>query len=72
MGFVLPVGILFIIELKDFLSETLISKSSLNRGYFRPEAIKDMIKQHIGKRADFTMQLWSLLMLELWHQRFID
>ena len=72
MGFAVPVGEWFRNDLKGFLREILLSQSSLNRGYFKPEVIKNMVNQHIEKRVDYTFQLWSLLMLELWHQRFID
>ena len=72
MGFAVPVGEWFRNNMKGFLREILLSQSSLNRGYFKPEVIKNMVNQHIDKRVDYTFQLWSLLMLELWHQRFID
>lgn len=72
MGFGMPVGKWFRGELKEFLSETLLSKASLERGYFKPESIRFMAKQHILGKADYSMQLWSLLMLELWHRRYID
>ena len=72
MGFGVPVGGWFRGELKGFLNETLLSNKSLNRGYFKPEVIKDMIKTHIIGRKDYSFQLWTILMLELWHQRFID
>ena len=42
------------------------------RGYFRPEAIRLLIDEHVSGRANWHHQLWNLLMLELWHQMFID
>lgn len=72
MGFGVPVGKWFRNELKDFLQDTLLSQHSLKRGYFKPGAIKDTVKAHLEGRQDYTFQLWSLLMLELWHKRFID
>jgi asparagine synthase (glutamine-hydrolysing) len=72
MGFGVPVGNWFRKDLKDFLSDTLFSKASFSRGYFKPEAIDKMVKLHIGNKADYSSQLWALLCLELWHQRFND
>lgn len=72
MGFGVPVGAWFRDELKDFLCDNLLSTTALGRGYFKPEAIENMVKKHTGREIDYTSQLWSLLMLELWHQRFID
>lgn len=70
MGFGVPVGVWFRCELKGFLQETLLSQDSLSRGYFKPDKIKDMVYQHTSGRQDWSFQLWALLMLELWHQRF--
>ena len=72
MGFGLPVGDWFRLDMKDFLCETLLSKRSLGRGYFEPEIVTGIVKQHIEGRADWTYRLWALLMLELWHKRFMD
>jgi asparagine synthase (glutamine-hydrolysing) len=72
MGFGLPVGKWFKAELKGLLTDTLLSSKSLNRGYFNPEFIKSLIAQHLEAKANYTQQLWCLLMLELWHRRFID
>lgn len=72
MGFGVPVGRWFKHELKPFLMETLLSDISLSRGYFNPETVRFLVKEHAEGRKDFTFQLWALLMLELWHKRFID
>jgi len=72
MGFGVPVGKWFRGELKDFLKHTLLSEISLKRGYFNPEHIRTMIDYHITGKADYSFKLWALLMLELWHQKFID
>lgn len=72
MGFGVPVGVWFRGELKDFLRNTILSKPSLDRGYFKPEAISKMYELHTNGQKDYEFQLWALLMLELWHRRFID
>lgn len=72
MGFGIPIGSWFRNELKGFVKETLLCDRSLNRGYFKADNLKNMIKLHIEKKADYTFPIWSLLMLELWHKRFMD
>ena len=72
MGFGVPIGHWFRAELQGFLKEAILSERSLSRGYFRPEAVLRMVDDHIGRRRDYSHQLWTLLMLELWHQEFID
>lgn len=72
MGFGIPVGEWFRNELKDLLIDTLLSKRSLKRNYFRQDVLKEMVDLHISRRKDYSFQLWSLLMFNLWHDRFID
>ena len=72
MGFGIPVGKWFRNELKSFLCSTLLSEHFFSRGYFKPEAIRYMVSRHIEEKADYSFQLWTILMLELWHRRFTD
>ena len=72
MGFGIPIGRWIRNELRGLLNDTLLSPKSLNRGYFNREFIQCLVRQHLSGRADYTPQLWALLMLELWHRRVID
>jgi asparagine synthase (glutamine-hydrolysing) len=72
MGFGVPLTHWFRGEMKDFLGEVLLSEKSMKRGLIKPEAVRNLIEQHTTGKQDFTFQLWTLLMLELWFQRFID
>lgn len=72
MGFSIPVGRWFRNEMKGYLKDNLLSQRSLNRGYFKPQAVRNLVDGHTSGRVDNGFRLWSLLMLELWHQRFID
>ena len=72
MGFGVPIGKWFRGEMKGFLREVLLSERSLNRGVIRPEVVTTYVEQHIAGQRDYAFQLWTLLMLELWFQRFID
>ncbi|HUQ32939.1 MAG TPA: asparagine synthase (glutamine-hydrolyzing) [Pyrinomonadaceae bacterium] len=72
MGFGVPIGHWFRNEMKNFLSETLFSERAAKRGFFKAEEVKRMFEQHTRGERDYAHQLWTLLMLELWFQRFID
>lgn len=72
MGFGVPIGHWFRTELKGLLKEAILSDRSLRRGYFKPDAVRRLVDDHIARRVDYSHQLWTLLMLELWHQEFID
>ena len=53
---------------RDFVSDTLLSQKSLQRGIFKTGSLHTILDQQgVGSR-----QLWGALSLELWHQRFID
>jgi len=71
MGFGVPVGDWFRGELKELLTDTLLSDKCAGRGYFDDIAVEMMVSDHIEGRRDYTYQLWALLMLELWHEKFI-
>ncbi|MBI4712226.1 MAG: asparagine synthase (glutamine-hydrolyzing) [Planctomycetes bacterium] len=72
MGFGVPIGHWFRTSLAGYLKETLLSDRSIRRGYFRKETLTNLIEAHTGGRQDYAGQLWSLLVLELWHRIFID
>ncbi len=72
MGFGVPITHWLRNEMNGFLRETLLSEKSLGRGYFKPAAVAHMVELHTRGERDFAHQLWTLLMLELWFQRFID
>jgi asparagine synthase (glutamine-hydrolysing) len=72
MGFGVPIAHWLRGELQRFLRETLLSEKALSRGLFKPDAVKRLIEQHTSAQRDYSAQLWTLLMLELWFNRFID
>ena len=72
MGFAIPIHSWLRKEAKQILCDALLSQRCLKRGYFRPEMIKHLVEEHISGRRNYSPQLWSLLMLELWHHSFID
>jgi asparagine synthase (glutamine-hydrolysing) len=72
MGFGVPVGHWFRGQMQPFLREQLLSDKAARRGLLRPEAVRRMVDEHTSGARDYTHPLWTLLMLELWFQRFID
>jgi len=72
MGFGVPIGYWFRGVMQPFLRETLLSDKALARGLFQPEKVRRIVDEHVEQKADHSHRLWSLLMLELWFERFID
>jgi asparagine synthase (glutamine-hydrolysing) len=58
------------------LKEILLDDRTLNRGYFKKQAIQRMINTFLAGRGDYYYPapgaLSSLLTLELWHRRYLD
>ncbi|HKP72510.1 MAG TPA: asparagine synthase-related protein, partial [Pyrinomonadaceae bacterium] len=72
MGFGVPIGAWLRGEMQKFLRDTLLSEKHLRRGFFKPDAVTRMVELHTRGERDYAHQLWTLLMLELWFERFID
>jgi len=72
MGFGVPISHWFRGDLKGFLSDTILSDQARGRGYFTPGVVRRLVDEHASGRRDYAPQLWTLLMLELWHREFID
>jgi asparagine synthase (glutamine-hydrolysing) len=71
-GFTVPVGTWFRNELHEQLTDVLLDRETLGRGYFRPDAVQSLIARHRDGVADESKRLWALFMLELWHREFVD
>jgi asparagine synthase (glutamine-hydrolysing) len=71
MGFGVPVGRWFQAELKDELRAVLLDPATLNRGLFRPEAVRALVEEHQSGRRDHGPRLWALVMLELWYRNHL-
>ena len=72
MGFGVPIGHWFRDQMQSFLRQRLLSERALGRGYFKPEPVRRMVELHTRGERDYAPQLWTLLMLELWFEKFID
>jgi asparagine synthase (glutamine-hydrolysing) len=71
-GFAIPVGKWFRGDLARYAEDVILSDRARARGYFRPERLERLVREHTTGAVDRTHQVWSLLMLELWHRAFVD
>jgi asparagine synthase (glutamine-hydrolysing) len=72
MGFGVPLDHWFRNELKPLLYDTLLDSQTLNRGFFKPEAIRKLVEEHTTEKWDHSYRLWALLCLELWQRMFLE
>jgi asparagine synthase (glutamine-hydrolysing) len=71
-GFGVPLGAWFRNELRDFTREVLLDPVCIGRGLIHEGPTRALLDQHDRGGADRSMQIWTLLMLELWHREFVD
>jgi asparagine synthase (glutamine-hydrolysing) len=72
MGFGVPLGRWLRGSLREMLVDTVLSDRALARGYFRRDAVHEMVKTLLAGSDRSQHQLWDLLVLERWHQMYID
>jgi asparagine synthase (glutamine-hydrolysing) len=71
MGFGVPLESWFRGALRELVRDTLLGNSA-ERGYFRRDVVVRWIEEHEHGIRKWHDQLWTLLMLELWHRAYID
>jgi asparagine synthase (glutamine-hydrolysing) len=71
MGFTAPIPAWLRGELYELMTDTLLGEASRRRGIVAPASVERLIRRH-RDGEDHTRGLWALLMLELWHQEFVD
>lgn len=59
-------------QLRDQIRETLHEPRTRQRGYVNYDHVDLLLDEHQKGRRDHSFPLWSLLILELWHRKYID
>lgn len=70
-GFPVPYGTWMRTTLKAFVEDTLLSRKALARGYFSRKGLEGLLSTNLDG-GDYPKEVFSLLVLELWHREFID
>jgi asparagine synthase (glutamine-hydrolysing) len=71
-GFRLPLADWFRGELRDYSHDVLLDTRARERGYFRPDYVKELLDDHASGLHDRSQGIWTLLMFELWQRQFVD
>jgi asparagine synthase (glutamine-hydrolysing) len=58
-------------ELRPLVEDLLLSEPGISRGYFRPQRLQILAREHFAGSEQHTSQLWALLWLEMWHREFL-
>jgi asparagine synthase (glutamine-hydrolysing) len=70
-GFIMPINEWLIGHLKGYVSATLAPDKLKRLGLFRVEAVQDILDAHFAGRRHYGNQIWNLLMLQLWWDRYV-
>jgi asparagine synthase (glutamine-hydrolysing) len=71
-GFPIPISLWFRSEARAFVSDLLAPDTIRRRGLFDVSYVQSLVQDHMSGSADRGAQLWALMLVELWHARFID
>jgi asparagine synthase (glutamine-hydrolysing) len=71
-GFAVPLAEWIRGALQPYVRDVLFDRRTRERGYFRSRALEHVYRSHVENGADRSSELWLLLVLELWHRRFVD
>jgi asparagine synthase (glutamine-hydrolysing) len=71
-GFGVPLGDWFRNDLREYTREVLLDQRTLGRGLINGGPVRELLDSHARREGDRSAQIWTLLMLELWHREFVD
>lgn len=70
-GFSIPIKHWLRSELKDLMMTYLAEDRIQQAGLFQFSAIRNMIDAHLQGRANYSHQLWALLVFEIWRENYL-
>ena len=71
-GFGAPTDYWLTYDLREMVHDLLSRDRVRRRGFFNPDRVERLLQEHYSGRQEWTLQIWQLLTLELWLQRFVD
>ena len=68
----MPAEAWFRFELRDFVRDTLLARDSACRAFFNSQAVEAIVSLQEQGKLSGHQEVWSLLVFEFWHRRFIS
>ncbi len=72
VGFDSPVGQWFKDELREFVLRFLSREHIERSGLLNYAGVQRVIGEHLSGQRDYSLQLWSILVLEAWYRMYIE
>ena len=70
-GFAVPLVHWLRHDLKELVL-VLLEPRTLQRGYFNERGVRHLLNEFFQGRTDQTLEIWRLLMFELWQRNFLE
>ncbi len=71
-GFNMPVAEWLTSSLKELLLDMLAEERIVRQSLFDYSYIHQLLDDHLARRRDNRKLLWTLLMFQLWYQRYVE
>jgi asparagine synthase (glutamine-hydrolysing) len=71
-GFNMPVAHWLTNELRDLVLDMLSEERITRQGFFNYPYVKRLLDDHFARRRDNRKLLWTLLVFQLWHDKYIE
>jgi len=71
-GFALPLVHWLRHDLKELVLSLLLEPRTLQRGYFNEKGVRHLLSEFFDGRTDDYLQVWRLMMFELWQRNFLE
>ena len=71
-GFILPLPLWTRNELKTRIKEMLSPDTLKAQGLLATSVWKKIVKPHLEGRRDYTQQVWTLFMFQMWYNSFLS
>ena len=71
-GFAMPVAHWLTSELRDLALDMLSSSRLERQGLFDSAYVRGLIEDHLSHRKDNRKLIWTLLVFQLWHARYME
>ena len=59
-------------ELREYVHDALLARDSACARFFDRQAVEEIVNRYERNRFSEYQAVWSLLVFEFWHKRFIE
>lgn len=59
-------------KLSKYANEVIFSSPFITEGIFKESYVRFLFERHLENKRNYSKQLWSLMILSLWYERYFD